>query len=71
MTQGCLRALLQQWLLDLATSSVQLFVRPWVKTEHYWQVHFDLTEKVKMAFDEVGIEIPFNQLDIRLSNQST
>lgn len=51
---------------SLAASSVQLFVRPWVKTEDYWTVHFALTEKVKLALDEAGIQIPFNQLDIHL-----
>lgn len=56
---------------SLAASSVQLFVRPWVATSDYWGVHFDVTEKVKLAFDEAGIEIPFNQLDIRLPAQQT
>lgn len=51
---------------SLAASSVQLFVRPWVATSDYWGVHYDLTEKVKLEFDKAGIEIPFNQLDIRL-----
>lgn len=50
----------------LAASSVQLFVRPWVNTADYWAVHYDLTESVKLAFDEAGIEIPFNQLDVHL-----
>lgn len=51
---------------SLAASSVQLFVRPWVLTGDYWGVYYDVTEKVKLAFDEAGIEIPFNQLDINL-----
>lgn len=50
----------------LAESSVQLFVRPWVKTGDYWGVHYALKEKVKLEFDKAGIEIPFNQLDIRI-----
>lgn len=53
----------------LAASSVQLFARPWVNTANYWDVHFDLMEKVKLALDNAGIEIPFNQLDIRLPAQ--
>jgi small conductance mechanosensitive channel len=31
-------------------------------------VHFDLLESVKKAFDEKGIEIPFNQLDVHVKN---
>lgn len=50
---------------SLASSSVQLFVRPWVRTGDYWNVHFAITEQVKLEFDKAGIEIPFNQLDIR------
>lgn len=55
----------------LAASSVQLFVRPWVATEDYWNVYFDLMEKIKLAFDEAGIEIPFNQLDVHFSQNGT
>lgn len=50
----------------LAANSVQLVVRPWVNTADYWAVHFDVTEKVKLAFDQAGIEIPFPQMDIHL-----
>ncbi|QLB13675.1 small conductance mechanosensitive channel [Bisgaardia hudsonensis] len=52
----------------LAASSVQLFVRPWVQTTNYWAVHFDITEKVKIEFDKVGISIPYNKLDLNLPN---
>lgn len=50
----------------LAASSVQLFVRPWVQTNDYWNVHFAITERVKLEFDAAGISIPFNQLDLHL-----
>jgi small conductance mechanosensitive channel len=46
---------------ELADSSVNLVVRPWVKKEDYWTVRFDLTRKIKEAFDKNGIEIPFPQ----------
>ncbi|MBE2894222.1 mechanosensitive ion channel family protein [Spirabiliibacterium falconis] len=49
----------------LESSSVQLFVRPWVKTADFFAVQFALTERVKLEFDRAGIEIPYNQLDIR------
>ena len=51
---------------ELAESSVNINVRPWVKSGDYWGVYFDLNEKVKMAFDENGISIPFPQMDIHL-----
>lgn len=50
---------------ELGSSSVNLYVRPWVQTENYWAVKFDLTEKIKLAFDSRGITIPFPQMDIR------
>ncbi len=53
---------------ELADSSVNFVVRPWVKTEDYWGVYFDLTERIKKRFDEVGISIPFPQQDIYVHN---
>jgi small conductance mechanosensitive channel len=51
---------------ELADSSVNLVFRPWVKTADYWDVRFDLTEKIKNALDEAGISIPFPQQDVHL-----
>lgn len=51
---------------NLAASSVQLFVRPWVKTGNYAATQFDITEQVKLAFDKADIAIPYNQLDLHL-----
>jgi small conductance mechanosensitive channel len=51
---------------ELGDSSVNFVVRPWVKTADYWAVYFDLTEKVKLTFDEKGISIPFPQTDVHL-----
>ncbi len=47
---------------ELADSSVNLVVRPWVKSGDYWSTKFDLTRKIKETFDEKGIEIPFPQM---------
>ena len=53
-------------LSELADSSVNFVVRPWVKVEDYWGVYFDLTEKFKKAFDANGISIPYPQSDVHL-----
>jgi small conductance mechanosensitive channel len=53
-------------VLELADSSVNFAVRPWVKTADYWDLYFDLTEKVKLTFDQQGISIPFPQTDVYL-----
>ena len=45
-------------------SSLDFTVRVWTKKEHYWDVFFDFQEIVKKKFDEEGIEIPYNKLDI-------
>ena len=47
---------------ELADSSVNLVVRPWVKTSDYWPVKLDLTRQIKEAFDENDVEIPFPQM---------
>ncbi len=53
---------------ELADSSINFAVRPWCKTEHYWDVYFDVTENVKEALDTAGIEIPYpHQVEIRKS----
>lgn len=49
---------------ELAESSVNLYVRPWVKTPDYWPVRFDLLESIKRGFDEEGITIPFPQRQV-------
>ena len=50
----------------LGESSVDLICRPWVKTDHYWDTYWDLTEIVKKRFDEEGISIPFPQRDVHM-----
>lgn len=56
-------------VFELADSSVNLVVRPWVKTVDYWDVFFALTETIKTTFDEKGISIPFPQTDVHLFNE--
>jgi small conductance mechanosensitive channel len=54
---------------NLGESSVDLVVRPWVRTEDYWNVRFELTERIKNALDENNISIPFPQRDVHLFNE--
>jgi len=49
---------------ELADSSVNFNVRPWCNTSEYWNVYFDIHEKVKLTFDAEGISIPYPQMDI-------
>lgn len=49
---------------ELADSSVNFNVRPWVNSEDYWGVRSDLIEKIKLSFDENGISIPYPQMDV-------
>lgn len=51
---------------ELADSGVNLIVRCWTKNEDFWETKWRLTEAVKYALDEAGIEIPFPQLDVHL-----
>jgi small conductance mechanosensitive channel len=55
-------------LVELADSSVNFVVRPWVNAADYWSVHFDTNESVKKAFDANGISIPFPQRDVHVFN---
>lgn len=51
---------------ELADSSVNFFVRVWVKSADYWDVYFDANESVKLRMDEAGIGIPYPQRDVHL-----
>ena len=50
-------------------SQITLKMRVWVKAADYWNTFFDINEKVKEAFDNNGIEIPFPQLDVHFDKQ--
>jgi small conductance mechanosensitive channel len=54
---------------SLGDSSVNFAVRPWVKTEDYWSVYWDITREVKLRFDREGISIPFPQRDVHFYNE--
>ena len=53
-------------VLELGDSSVNFVVRPWVNTPDYWDARFQITETVKLRFDEAGLSIPFPQRDVHL-----
>jgi len=55
---------------ELADSSVNFVVRPWVKTADYWAVRFDLTEKIKLTFDEKSISFPYPQQDVHMYTET-
>ena len=55
-------------MAELADSSVNFNVRPWVKTEDYWAVRADLMERIKLSFDDNGISIPYPQQDVHMHN---
>ncbi|MEP7706416.1 mechanosensitive ion channel domain-containing protein [Paraglaciecola sp. 25GB23A] len=51
---------------ELADSSVNFIVRPWVASADFWAVKWDFTEAVKLRFDQEGIIIPYPQMDVHL-----
>ena len=51
---------------ELADSSVNFVVRPWVETENYWDVYWDITRAVKERFDAEDVSIPFPQRDVHV-----
>lgn len=54
---------------ELADSSVNFVVRPWVNSADYWAVMFDFNESVKLRFDQEGISIPYPQMDVHMHKQ--
>jgi small conductance mechanosensitive channel len=55
---------------ELADSCVNIVVRPWVNTADYWDVRLELTEKIKLTFDEKGISFPYPQQDVHMHQVS-
>ena len=56
---------------ELGDSSVNITTRVWVNAADYWGLFFDLTEKVKLTFDQEGISIPFPQRDVHVIQESS
>jgi small conductance mechanosensitive channel len=54
---------------ELADSSVNFVVRPWVNSADYWPTYFDLMENIKIALDDANITIPFPQMDVHLHKE--
>ncbi len=54
------------FLSEHGASSINFLMRVWCKSSDYWPVYFDMHEKVKLAFDEAGISIPFPQRDVHM-----
>ncbi len=55
---------------ELADSSVNVMVRIWVERGDYWGVKFDMTRAIKEQLDANGIEIPFPQRVVHMTNAS-
>ena len=55
---------------EMADSSIDFYVRPWVKTADYWPVYFDLTERLKDAIEEHGMTIPFSTQEIVIKSEA-
>ena len=51
---------------ELGENSINFKVRPWVNSGDYWPLLHDMNERVKLAFDENGISIPYPQMDVHM-----
>lgn len=55
---------IQIFVNDYKDSCIELGVRYWVKTGDYWASRWRVLEEIKYAFDQNGITIPYNQMDV-------
>ncbi|MEE4246818.1 MAG: mechanosensitive ion channel domain-containing protein [Kangiellaceae bacterium] len=58
-------------LSEFADSSINFIVRPWVNSSEYWDVKWSLNEKVKQAFDQNNLSIPYPQMDLHIANSDS
>jgi len=56
------------FVAELADSSVNFTVRPWAKSEDYWDVFFFMQENIKKEFDKAGVGIPYPQMDLHVKS---
>lgn len=54
---------------NLGDSGITILIRPWVKTEDYWEVKWRIMERVHDRLNEEGIDIPFPQMTVHLENE--
>ncbi|MBE6625301.1 MAG: mechanosensitive ion channel [Ruminococcaceae bacterium] len=54
------------YITEHAESAIAIQLRVWVRSENYWDVNFAMIEQVKRSFDQLGVEIPFPQLDVHM-----
>ena len=52
-------------------NAVSMVVKVWCALDDYWPVYYAMQERVKLTFDEAGIEIPFPQLDVHFPDGGT
>ncbi len=57
-------------VLELGSSSVDIAVRPWVRSADYWATRGDLLERIKVTLEDNGLTIPYPQTDVHLFNES-
>ncbi len=57
-------------VVEMGDSSVNFVVRPWVRSDEYWNAYFDITAKIKLSLDQNDITIPYPQRDIHIKNSS-
>ncbi len=55
---------------NFGASAVEMVVKVWVKTDDYWNLHYQLHERIKQCFDEKGISIPYQQMDIHVKGEN-
>lgn len=51
-------------------SAISIGLRVWVEKENYWILKWELLEKIKETFDAEGVQIPYDQLDVNITNKS-
>lgn len=55
------------YISEHADSAINIILRVWTRKENYWDVYFGMIEQVKRSFDQLGVEIPFPQMDVHLT----
>ncbi len=55
---------------ELSDSAIEFIVRPWVRTEHYWETYWGLNREIKLRLDHEGIQLGVPRRDVRVRTAS-
>ena len=56
-------------IVNYGSSSIEYTVRVWCKTADYWDVYYTLNENLRTCFEEYGVEMCYDHLNVHITEK--